>query len=104
MASQPVQAPAQVQLAAQPETARGVPANNVSIISNLGGVVLTFVSYTIGEPTAYLTARVVMTAECALAMLEILKQNLEAFEATNGPIRRGIIQAPEIVFDSTKAS
>ena len=77
----------QINIELKEDVAQGTYSNLAIITHSTSEFVLDFVRVMPGIPKAEVKSRVILTAEHAKRLLLALKDNVEKFEKTNGPIK-----------------
>jgi hypothetical protein len=85
----PVPPPAnQINIELSEEIAEGIYSNLAMIAHSNSEFVIDFIRLMPGVPKAKVKSRIVITPEHAKRLLQALKDNIEKYEATFGPIKR----------------
>ncbi len=82
----------QLQIELSPEVADGIYSNLAIIAHSHSEFVLDFVRIMPGAPKANVKSRVILAPEHAKRLLYALKDNIDKYEKTNGPIDLGVPQ------------
>ena len=82
------QKPNQINIELSEEIAEGVYANLAMIAHSNSEFVIDFIRLMPGVPKAKVKARIVVTPEHAKRLLHALKDNLDKYEDTFGPIKK----------------
>jgi hypothetical protein len=85
--------PNQINVELTEDMAEGVYCNLAMIAHSHSEFVLDFIRIMPGVPKAKVKSRVVVTPEHAVRLLNALRENIERFEATYGPIKE---QQPDL--------
>ena len=80
--------PNQINIELSEEIAEGIYANLAMIAHSNSEFVIDFIRLMPGVPKAKVKSRVVITPEHAVRLLNALKDNIEKYEATFGPIKK----------------
>ena len=78
----------QINIELSEEIAEGIYANLAMIAHSNSEFVIDFIRLMPGVPKARVKSRVIITPEHAKRLLAALKDNIEKYEATFGPIKR----------------
>ena len=82
------QNPNQINIELTEEIAEGVYANLATIAHSNSEFVIDFIRLMPGVPKAKVKSRVVITPEHAIRLLNALKDNIDKYEETFGPIKQ----------------
>ncbi len=80
--------PNQINIELSEETAEGIYSNLAMIAHSNSEFVIDFIRLMPGVPKAKVKARIVITPEHAKRLLNALKDNIEKYEQTFGPIKK----------------
>ena len=80
--------PNQINIELSEETAEGIYTNLAMIAHSSSEFVIDFIRLMPGVPKAKVKSRVVITPEHAKRLLNALKDNIEKYEETFGPIKK----------------
>lgn len=80
--------PNQINIELSEETAEGIYTNLAMIAHSSSEFVIDFIRLMPGVPKAKVKSRVVITPEHAKRLLNALKENIEKYEETFGPIKK----------------
>ena len=88
------QKPNQINIELSEEVAEGVYSNLAMVAHSNSEFVLDFIRLMPGVPKAKVKARVIITPEHALRLLNALNDNIQKYEASFGPIKESDDPAP----------
>lgn len=86
----------QLNIELTPEIAEGIYSNLAIISHSSSEFVVDFVRIMPGTPKANVKSRIILTPEHAKRLMLALQDNIQKFEAHNGPIKLGESKMPPV--------